>query len=201
MDFAFGPEEEHYRREVRAFAERHLAPHYAADDRAARMRPELPAQLAGMGLTGLRVPEELGGQGAGAVVAGLVTEEVARADFNACYLIINSTLVTEILLGSATEEQRARWLPGIADGGRVPALFLTEPEPEHGSDAANLTLRAERHGDGWRLYGEKTSITLGMYADCGVVFARTGGPGARGVSAFMVGGHRSWPPSSCTRRC
>lgn len=184
MDFSFAPEQERFRAEVRSFAQRQLAPHYATDDSAARMRPELPAQLAGMGLTGLRVPEEHGGQGADAVVAGLATEEIARADLNACYLIINATLITEILLNSATPAQLDRWLPPIATGSTVPALLLTEPE--HGSDAARLTLRADRDGAGWRLSGEKTSITLGMNAGCGVVFARTGGPGASGVSAFVV---------------
>lgn len=184
MDFSWSAEQEHFRAEVRAFADRHLAPHYAADDRAAAMHPELPAEMARMGLTGLRIPEELGGQGADAMVVGLATEEVARADFNACYLIINCTLVSDILLNASTKAQCERWLPAIAAGGALPALFLTEPE--HGSDAAHLTVRAERDGAGWRLHGEKTSITLGCYADCGIVFARTGGPGARGVSAFMV---------------
>lgn len=184
MDFSFGQELEDFRREVRDFARRHLAPHYQTDDRAARLRPELPKQLAGMGLTGLRVPVGLGGQGADAVTVGVATEEVARADFNASYVLINTTLVTEILLAAGTTDQCAEWLPGIADGSALPALLLTEPE--HGSDAAALTVRAERDGAGWRLFGEKTSITLGQYADCGIVFARTGGPGARGVSAFVV---------------
>lgn len=184
MDFSWEPEQEYFRAEVRAFAERQLAPHYAADDRTGRMRPELPRQLAGMGLTGLRIPDELGGQGADAVTTGLATEEVARADFNACYLMVIATLVTEILLHAGTPAQHGRWLPRIADGSSVPALFLSEPE--HGSDAAGLTMRAERDGRGWRLRGEKTSISLGTYADCGVVFARTGGAGAGGVSAFMV---------------
>lgn len=184
MDFSLTAEQEAFRHEVWAFAQRELAPHYAADDRAARMRPELPRAMAAVGLTGLRAPADLGGQGATAVDVGLATEEVARADFNACYLVINSTLVTEILLAAGTPEQRRRWLPPIADGSAVPSLFLTEPE--HGSDAANLTLRAERDGDGWRLHGEKTSISLGAVADCGVLFARTGEPGPRGISAFMV---------------
>lgn len=61
MDFSFAPELADFRREVGAFARRELAPHYQSDDRAARMRAELPAQLAGMGLTGLRVPTALGG--------------------------------------------------------------------------------------------------------------------------------------------
>lgn len=66
----------------------------------------------------------------------------------------------------------------------MPAICLTEPNA--GSDAASIALKAIAEGDGWRLEGEKTSITLGMNADTAVVFARTGEPGARGVSAFYV---------------
>lgn len=184
MDFSFTPEQQQFRKELRAFAERTLAPHYAADDRAGRMRPELPNQLAGMGLTGLRTPEQFGGQGASAVDTGLAIEEVARADFNACYQIVNAVLLSEILAGVGTADQQCRHLPPIAAGDAIPGILLTEPE--HGSDAATLTVRAERDGAGWRLYGEKTSISLGMYATCGIMFARTAGGGAHGVSAFMV---------------
>jgi cyclohexanecarboxyl-CoA dehydrogenase len=184
VDFAFSEEQEAFRAAVRSFAARELAPHYAADDRAGRMRPELGKLMGSMGLTGLRAPERYGGQEADAVTVGLAAEEVSRADFNACYLLTNATLVTEIILGSATVEQAAAWLPPIAEGSSLPVLALTEPE--HGSDAAALSLRAERDGDGWRLSGEKTSISLGVDADCGIVFARTGEPGPRGVSAFFV---------------
>lgn len=184
MDYGFTAEQESFRQELRAFSTKELAPHYRSDDLAATLRPDLAPTLAGMGLTGLRVPERFGGQEADAVTTGMAAEEVSRADFNACYLLLNSALVSEILLAGAGEEQLARWLPPIASGASVPALCLTEPA--QGSDAANLQLRAEPDGDGWRLFGEKTSISLGMHADVGAVFARTGGPGARGVSAFMV---------------
>lgn len=184
MDFSFTAEQEAFRAAVRDFAARELAPHYAADDRAGKLRAGLPGLMAGMGLTGLRIPEHHGGQGADAVSVGIAAEETARADFNACYLVINSALISEILLAAATEEQLHRFLPPIADGSSIPALLLTEPE--HGSDAGALTMRAERDGDGWRLHGEKTSISLGGYAHCGIVFARTSGSGARGVSAFFV---------------
>lgn len=184
MDFSLTPEQDQFRKEVRAFAERTLAPHYAADDRAARMRQELPHQLAAVGLTGLRIPAEFGGQGASAVDTGIATEEVARADFNACYQIVNAALLSEILATVGSVEQQRRWLPPIAAGDAIPGILLTEPE--HGSDAATLTVRAQRDGDNWRLCGEKTSISLGRYATCGVVFARTTGGGSRGVSAFMV---------------
>ena len=184
MDFGLTDEQEAFRAALRDFGAKELAPHYRADDLAARMRPELPAAMAGMGLMGLRIPERFGGQEADAVTTGMAAEEVARADFNACYLLLNSALVAEIVLAGATEEQLGRWLPPLARGETVPALVLTEPD--RGSDAAHLGLRAEPDGDGWRLVGEKTSISLGMYAHVGAVFARTGGEGARGVSAFMV---------------
>lgn len=184
MDFGFSPEQESFRTALRAFGANELAPHYRADDLAATLRPELAPTMASMGLTGLRIPERFGGQDADAVTTGLAAEEISRADFNACYLLLNSALISEILLADATEEQQRRWLPPLAEGSSIPALCLTEPG--HGSDAANLQLRAEAADDGWRLVGEKTSVSLGMHATVGVVFARTGGPGARGVSAFMV---------------
>lgn len=185
MDFAFDAEQEAYRLEVRRFAARALAPHYQADDRAGRLRDGLVAQLAEMGLTGLRVPVRHGGQGAGAVVAGMAAEEVGRADVNATYVIVLTALISDILVRNGTEEQCATWLPPIAGGRVLPALCVTEPE--HGTDAGNLEMSARPDGDGWRLHGEKTSITLGTDADTAVVLARTGGAGPRGVSAFYVG--------------
>ncbi|WP_116200465.1 acyl-CoA dehydrogenase family protein [Amycolatopsis circi] len=184
MDFTFTDDEDAYRHELRRFATKVLAPHYQSDDKAAKLRPQLVADLASMGLTGLRIPERHGGQEASAVVAGMAAEEVARGDFNASYFIIVNALVSDILTRNATEEQQAAWLPPIASGEVVPAFCITEPG--HGTDAAKLEMKAEPDGDGWRLTGEKTSITLGMSADVALVLARTGGPGARGVSAFWV---------------
>jgi len=187
VDFAFTAEQETFRRELRLFGQKSLAPHYQADDRAARMRPGLTREMAGMGLTGLRIPERFGGQEADALTTGLAAEEISRTDINACYVLLLAALNADILVANASGEQLARWLPPIAEGSALSALCLTEPE--RGSDAANLALRARADGDGWRLEGEKTSISLGMQADTGVVFARTGGPGARGVSAFYVDLH------------
>jgi cyclohexanecarboxyl-CoA dehydrogenase len=184
MDYSFDEDEETYRAEVRRFAAKALAPHYQSDDQAGVYRREQALDMASMGLTGLRIPEQYGGQEASAVIAGIAAEEVGRADFNAGYLIINTALISDIIVRNATEEQKAAWLPEIANGTVVPCICITEPG--HGTDAASLALKAESDGDGWRLHGEKTSITLGMTADRAVVLARTGGPGARGVSAFWV---------------
>ena len=184
MDFELDDAESAFRDQLRRFAATSLAPHYQSDDRAARLRPQLVADMARMGLTGMRIPERHGGQAASAVTAGVAAEEVGRADFNATYLIILSALVGDVLVRHASSEQQERWLPPIADGTHIPALGVTEPG--HGTDAAGLTMRAEPDGSGWRLTGEKTSITLGMDAHTMLVLARTGGAGARGVSAFYV---------------
>ncbi len=184
MHYGFDEDEEDYRREIRKFAERVLAPNYQSDDKAAVFRRQLAMDMAGMGLTGLRIPEEYGGQEASAVIAGIAGEEVGRCDFNAGYLVINTALISDIIVRNATPEQQAAWLPGIASGETVPCICITEPG--HGTDAANLELKATKTDDGWILDGEKTSITLGMASDYAVVLARSGGPGAHGVSAFWV---------------
>ena len=184
MHYGFDEDEEAFRRELRSWAEKVLAPHYQSDDKAAVFRREQFQNMAAMGLTGLRIPEAYGGQEATAVVAGIAAEEVGRADFNAGYTIINTALISDILVRNCTAAQQEAWLPGIAAGDTIPCIMVTEPGA--GTDAASLALRAVPDGDGWSLRGEKTSITLGMAADRAVVLARTGGPGARGVSAFWV---------------
>ena len=83
-----------------------------------------------------------------------------------------------------TPEQQARLLPPLASGEQLGCYALTEPDA--GSDTASIRLRAERDGDGWLLHGTKTWITNGGFADAVIVFARTGGAGAGGVSAFLA---------------
>lgn len=187
MDYGFDEDQEAYRQTVRRFAAKVLAPHYQSDDKTATFRRQQALDMAAMGLTGLRIPTRYGGQEASAVIAGIATEEVGRADFNATYLIINTALISDIIVRNATPQQQAAWLPGIATGQTVPCICITEPG--HGTDAASLEFKAIRTGTGWTLHGEKTSITLGMASDRAVVLARTGGPGARGVSAFWVDLH------------
>ena len=88
---------------------------------------------------------------------------------------------------AGSEAQKAQWLSKVASGEAVAAYALTEPET--GSDAANIAMRATRDGDGWRLFGEKSYISNGTIADVLTVFARTGGgEGAKGISAFIVRG-------------
>lgn len=185
MDFALSEEQESFRAELRRFGAERLAPHYAPDDASGTMAPSIRGDMAAMGLLGLRIPSRHGGHGADAVTVGVAVEELARANINAAYLVLSTALVGDVVLAGASDAQRDAWLPAIADGSSLPALALTEPG--HGSDAAAIELAARPDGVGrWTLHGEKTSISLAHLADTVVVFARTGGPGARGVSAFHL---------------
>lgn len=186
MDFGFSEEQRHFQDAVRGFARQRLRGRYAQDDRRGSIDPATRREMAEMGLMGLTIPELYGGQGAGAVSTGIAAEELAAADFNAAYLLLIPMLAAEVIVAAGDEAQRERLLPPIADGSVLPCFCLTEPE--HGSDAAHLSLRAAREdgGQGWRLSGEKTSISLGMAADAAIVFARTADRGARGISAFYA---------------
>ena len=184
ISFALSPEVEEFRRHVREFAARRLAPHYQSDDASGIFRREVLPELAGLGLLGLRVAERYGGQDADALTTGIVCEAIAISDFNMGYVLNNAALVGEVLSQHATAEQAERFLPEITAGAQLPCLCLTEPE--HGSDAAAIAMRAIPDGDGWILSGEKTSVTLGMSGDTALLFARTGEAGARGISAFYV---------------
>lgn len=184
MDFGITDEQRHFQESVRELARTHLAPRYGEDDRRGEIDPRTRSQLAQLGLMGIAIPERYGGQGADSVTTGIAAEEIAYSDFNASYLLLIPMLAAEVILAGGDESQRSALLPPIADGSVLPCFCLTEPE--HGSDAARLTLKAQRDGSGWRLTGEKTSISLGIAADTAVVFARTSNDGARGISAFYV---------------
>jgi acyl-CoA dehydrogenase len=116
----------------------------------------------------------------------LLRETLARVSTEAETALALQGLGSYPILQAGTPEAVERWIPGVVSGEVVPAYALSEPGA--GSDAAALALRAEPDGDGWRLHGEKTWISNAPEADVYSVFARTGGDGARGVTAFVVAG-------------
>lgn len=185
--FVLGADHRTFQQEVRRLARAEFADGYLERSRSeAFPRAEL-SKLAAAGLIGLCLPEEAGGQGADLITLGLACEEVAYADPNCGYLVFGSNLAAQILAAHGSGPVTARWLPRLLAGDAVCAIALTEPEC--GSDASALTTRARRDGRGWRLTGEKTSVTLAPHADAAVVLARSeaGGGGAPGrISAFLV---------------
>jgi cyclohexanecarboxyl-CoA dehydrogenase len=184
MDFAFTPEQEELARTVRTFAARELAPSSREWDRTGAFPTTTWRRMGELGLLGLRIPAEYGGVDAEFIMVGVAMEETARGDFSCTYGIQLSSLAGEILGKNGDPGVCRQWLPRVATGEAVVALALTEPSA--GSDAAALQCRARRDGAEWVITGEKSGISLGMAAHAAIVFARTGGERARGVSAFLV---------------
>jgi alkylation response protein AidB-like acyl-CoA dehydrogenase len=185
MDFALTDEQRSFRALAREFLDREVVPQRAAWDRAESVDTAVIPRLAEIGFFGLTVPEEYGGVGGDYLTYALAMEELGRADSSIRGIVSVSTgLFGKTVLGHGTEEQKQAWLPGITSGTKLGCFGLTEPDT--GSDAGNLTTRATRTDDGWVINGSKMFITNGTWADACVVFARTGGPGPKGVSAFVV---------------
>jgi len=156
------------------------------DDEAERFRKSHMQALGAAGLTGVPTPEEHGGLGLGYFDYALVLEEIAKVSAAYGVSVAVTGLPQVILSAMGTAAQQERWLPGLASGELLGAFCLSEPDS--GSDAGSLKTTATRDGDHYVLQGTKFWITHGGYADIYVVMARTGGPGPKGVSAFLVPG-------------
>jgi len=185
MDFSFSPEQDAIRDTARRFAQDRLAPAYKAREDAQCLDRDVVAEMGALGLIAGDSPAEFGGFDLDSVSVGIIVEELSHGDMNAAYVQVLGSLIAQIIATHASEGAAREWVPKIVNGTALAALALTEPGG--GSDAANLRLRAESDGDGgFILNGEKTSISLADQADVAVVFARTGGARARGVSAFLT---------------
>ncbi len=172
-------------RTARAFAEAELAPHVAEWDREGKTPREVIGKLGAVGLMGMLLPEEWGGSGLDTVTYLLALEEVARVDpSTAVSMSVHSSLPSTLILQRGTDEARERYLARMASGELLGAFALSEAHA--GSDPSRLSARARRDGDDYVLDGAKAWVTNGAVADVVVVFARTGGEGARGISAFVV---------------
>ena len=156
------------------------------DDEAERFRPEYIKALGEAGLCGVQTAEEYGGLGLGYHEYAIVLEEIAKVSASYGVAVAVTGLPQVILAQYGTEAQRQRWMPGLAEGQLLGAFALSEPEA--GSDAGSLLATARRDGEDYVLNGTKFWITHGGYADLYIVMARTGGPGPRGISAFLVAG-------------
>jgi len=186
VEFALTPEQERFRDTARAFSERQLRPQYQARDKEDALDRTMVREMGALGLIAPVLPEAMGGLGLDAVTMGLLVEEVSRGDFNVSYVQLLACLNGQILARHAAPQVAAEWGHKLCRGEALMALALTEPET--GSDAAHIRLKARADGDHYVFNGEKTSISFAHQADAAVVFARTGGEGdgAHGVSAFLV---------------
>ncbi len=174
--------------QARRFATERVAPGFEERDRTRVLDRALMRQMGELGFIAPELPEAVGGQGMGCLAAGVIHEEIARADLSLSYVNLLASLNGQILAEHGRPEVAGPWLRRLVRGEALLAIALTEPRG--GSDAANLRLRVERTADGYLINGEKTSISAADQADAIVVFGRTGTPesGAHGVTALLVPG-------------
>jgi cyclohexanecarboxyl-CoA dehydrogenase len=186
LGFALSTEQEEFARSARDFGVRRLAPFYKQREREGAFDRDTLREMGEMGLFCVELPEEFGGLGLDSITAGLVIEALSESDYNIGQLCVTAALTATILSRYADPEVAAPWLAGLIAGELLPGIGLTEPDA--GSDAAKLTMRARRDGDEWILSGEKNSVTFAKQAAFAVVWARTGAPDSRakGISAFLV---------------
>src|SRR6266567_608791 len=185
MDFSLTPEQELIRESAREFCEREIVPHSRDWDRAEQLDRGLVPKLAAAGYLGATIADEYGGMGLDTVSYCLLMEELGRADSSVRGIVsVNLGLVGKTIAKWGTDAQKNEWLPQLAAGSALGCYALTEPGS--GSDPASLVTRAERDGEDWLLYGSKLFITLGSWAGLALVFARSGGEGARGLTCFLV---------------
>ncbi|APU20740.1 acyl-CoA dehydrogenase family protein [Actinoalloteichus sp. GBA129-24] len=185
MDLTLSSEQAALRRLAADFVDREVVPHAADWDRRESIDLELIPRLGEVGFLGMTIPESYGGSGGDHLSYCLVLEELGRADSSVRGVVsVSLGLVAASILAYGTEAQRRWWLPRLCSGEALGCFALSEPDT--GSDAGSLRTRASRQDDGWLLTGAKTFITNGTWAQVCVVFARTGGPGPRGITAFLV---------------
>jgi len=175
------------REEMRKFAEDRVTPYAQQWHLRNEYIPlDVISQMSELGVFSLTIPEDYDGMGLGKESMCVVSEELSRGYIGVGSLGTRSEIAAELILGSGTEEQKRKWLPKIATGEVLPTAVFTEPNT--GSDLAALKTRAVRHGDVYKVYGNKTWITHPVRADLMTLLVRTNPAetGYRGLSMLLA---------------
>ncbi|QBK30941.1 isovaleryl-CoA dehydrogenase [Roseitalea porphyridii] len=186
MNFALGEEIEALREMVQRFALERIAPRAAEIDAENAFPRDLWPELGALGLHGITVPEGDGGAGMGYLAHVVAMEEISRASASVGLSYgAHSNLCINQIARNGSEDQRARYLPGLISGEHLGALAMSEPGS--GSDVVSMKLRADKRNDRYVLNGNKMWITNGPTADVLVVYAKTDPEaGPRGITAFLI---------------
>ncbi len=185
-DLEYTEEQRMIRDMAREFAQREIAPHAPAWEKAGWIDDRLVAQMGELGLLGMVVPEEWGGSYIDYVAYALAVEEVAAGDgATGALMSVHNSVGCGPLLNYGTQAQKDAWLRDLASGQAIGCFCLTEPQA--GSEAHNLRTRAELKDGQWVLNGAKQFVTNGKRAKLAIVFAVTDPElGKKGLSAFLV---------------
>jgi len=182
LDFSFTEEQNMLRSMVREFGRKELAATYADRVKARRIPAEMIRKFGELGLLGLNIPEQYGGQPRDAVTVGVVLEELARHADDGAWLVFNTYSLAAIV-GLAPEEVKQEWLPAMAGGEKTVLMGATEAEA--GSDLGNLKTTFKRDGDHYILNGEKNRVTFATQGQAVMVLAKSD-PASRRITPFLV---------------
>lgn len=171
---------------VRDFAQSEIAPSSVERDISAEFPAEIAKKLGELGFMGMMTPPEWGGAGMDTISYVLTIEEISKVDASVGVILsVNNSLVCWGIEHYGTDAQKERFLKPLAQGQKLGAFCLSEPEA--GSDATQQHTTATRDGDNWIINGTKNWITNGTKADTYLVFAQTDkSKGHKGIDAFLV---------------
>ena len=186
LNFGLGEDIDMLRDSVRAFAAKEIAPRAAEIDSSNEFPMDLWRKFGDLGLLGITVEEEFGGNDMGYLAHIVAVEEISRASASVGLSYgAHSNLCVNQIRRNGSDAQRRKYLPRLISGEHVGALAMSEPNA--GSDVVSMKLRAEKRGDHYVLNGNKMWITNGPDADVLVVYAKTDtSAGPKGITAFIV---------------
>ena len=184
MDFSLTEDQRAIEDAARAFAAAEFAPHSARWDAEGHFPVDVMRKAAELGFAGLYVREDVGGSALSRLDASIVFEQLAYGDVTTAAFISIHNMASWMIDRFGADELRRRYLPKLTTMEFIASYCLTEPGS--GSDAAALATTARKDGDHYVLNGSKAFISGAGTSDVYVVMARTGGPGPKGVSAFVV---------------
>ena len=189
MDFNLTDDQRAIEDAARAFAAAELAPHSARWDEEKHFPVDVLRKAAELGFAGLYVKEDVGGSALSRLDASIVFEQLSYGDVSTAAFISIHNMASWMIDRFGSDDLRGRYLPRLTTMELIASYCLTEPGS--GSDAAALSTTAKRDGDDYLLTGSKAFISGAGVSDVYLVMARTGGPGPKGVSAFVI--ERDWP--------
>lgn len=173
--------------QVMTFCEREVRLHAEEWDRQGMVPRDVLRRMGDLGMFALRVPDRWGGLGLGPLASAVFAEALGRGSTSGGFdvtVLVHTDMASPHLVHSGTDEQLARFLPGILSGETITAIAVTEPDA--GSDVAGIRSHARRDGDGWRINGRKIFITNAVHGNLVIVAARTDPESRYGISMFLV---------------
>ncbi|GAC67795.1 acyl-CoA dehydrogenase family protein [Gordonia soli] len=171
MTFTETDERADLRASVAAFAAKYGQEYFRECAREGRKTDEMWSEAGKLGFIGVNLPEEYGGGGAGMYELSIVMEEIAAAGTGLLMLVVSPAICGNIIARFGTDEQKQRWIPGLADGSITMAFGITEPDA--GSNSHQITTTAKRDGSDWLLTGRKIYISGVDQAQAVLIVART----------------------------